>query len=479
MTRRRRSGAILPGFLGLALAGCGGHEAPAPAPAPAVEHIRHGRFEDVALYAPAAASPPSSVVLLLSGAGGWDDAASQWATQLTARGALVIGIDSHQFRAALDGDGGDCVFPDGDLENLGHFVQAYRHLPTYRPPLLAGIDAGASLAYATLAQAPRGLFAGALSRRFCPSLELARPPCAGPGGEPVATRAGAVLQLAAVRALPAPWIATRAAPGAPAGCPASQHDAFVRSVPGASAADDVAWATGFDRLVAGQAAPAAASTPAALPDLPLVEVPVPGRTAPNGTVAILLSGDGGWAGLDKEVAAALAAQGFPVVGLDSLRYFWTARTPDGIAADLDRIIAHYVAAWQARDVLLIGYSQGADVLPFAVNRLGAATRANVTAMVVLGLSAHAQFEFHIGNWLGDDESGPATLPEINRISGPRVVCIYGGDDADALCPQLDARRFTVLRLAGGHHFDGDYAALAGQIIAAARPGRTGAPRPAG
>ena len=78
------------------------------------------------------------------------------------------------------------------------------------------------------------------------------------------------------------------------------------------------------------------------------------------------------------MAAALSAKGIPVVGLDSLRYFWTARTPEGLAADTDRMIRYYLAHFGKKRVLLIGYSQGADVLPFAVNRLPAATRAHAS-----------------------------------------------------------------------------------------------------
>ena len=98
-----------------------------------------------------------------------------------------------------------------------------------------------------------------------------------------------------------------------------------------------------------------------------------------------MSGDGGWAGLDKDIAAALAADGIPVVGLDSLRYYWSARTPEGLAADTDRMIRYYLAHLGKQRVLLIGYSQGADVLPFAVNRLPEATRARVRLAAVLGL----------------------------------------------------------------------------------------------
>jgi type IV secretory pathway VirJ component len=118
-------------------------------------------------------------------------------------------------------------------------------------------------------------------------------------------------------------------------------------------------------------------------------------------------------------------------------------------------------------VLLIGYSQGADVLPFAVNRLPEATRARVALAAVMGMSEHALFEFHLASWISDDDSGPATMPEINRISGMPVVCVYGADEKDSLCPKLDPRKFTIVELKGGHHFDGDYAGLAQKILASA------------
>ena len=110
--------------------------------------------------------------------------------------------------------------------------------------------------------------------------------------------------------------------------------------------------------------PASVTTPD-VADLSLVEVP-----ATNGrerdTLAILLTGDGGWAGLDKTVAAGLSAHGVPVVGWSSLGYYWTPRNPAAAAADLKRIIEHYTTAWRRSRVLIVGYSFGADVAPFLV-----------------------------------------------------------------------------------------------------------------
>src|SRR4029450_13214563 len=102
-------------------------------------------------------------------------------------------------------------------------------------------------------------------------------------------------------------------------------------------------------------APPARDPPPAAPDfadLPLVELPASG--APGDTIAVILSGDGGWANIDRDLGEQLAARGIGVVGLNSLRYFWTRRTPDGAASDLTRILRHYLASWHARRVLLLG-----------------------------------------------------------------------------------------------------------------------------
>jgi type IV secretory pathway VirJ component len=106
------------------------------------------------------------------------------------------------------------------------------------------------------------------------------------------------------------------------------------------------------------------------------------------------------------------------------------------------------------------------VLPFAVNRLAPATRARIALAVLMGMSLHAVFEFHVGNWISNDNSGPATLPEVNRITGIPVLCIYGEGDNDSLCPKLDAGKVRIVKLPGGHHFNGDYAGLAREILAA-------------
>jgi type IV secretory pathway VirJ component len=441
------------------------------APLHAEERISHGHFEDLALYKPI--GEVKEFVLFLSGDGGWDRGVVELAQALVDRGAMVAGISTPQLLTTLEDSGTGCLAPDGDLENLAHYLQGYATLPTYFTPLLVGYASGATLAYAMLAQAPTATFAGALSLGFCPELDLTKPLCKGEDVQFTVQEGGRRIELLPDHELETPWIALQG--GQDQICGASATKVFVDQVPGATVvvlpevgheiSVTKAWLpeflTAYGTLSATHAE-ADPAPPANLADLPIVEVPA---GADGDVFAIMLSGDGGWAGLDKDVAAALAKEGIPVVGLDSLRYFWTARSPEGLAADLDRVLRYYAAYWKKSRALLIGYSQGADVLPFAINRLAADSKSLVTETVLIGLGENALFEFHLSNWAGGGQGGRPILPEAQKLSVASTLCLYGVDENDSLCPRIPAGHVKARSLPGGHHFDGDYDMLAELILA--------------
>ncbi len=393
--------------------------APAAPPAPAVprapaETFKVGRFGDISVYR--GDGVPRDVVLFVSGDGGWNLGVVSMAQRLVAAGAIVAGIDIRHYLAQLESSTEKCVSPDVDFENLSHVLQAKLGIKQYLQPTLVGYSSGATLVYATLVESPDGLFKGALSIGFCPDLDLKKPVCKGSGIEATPRRdAKGHLQgvdFLAARKLPGRWI----------------------SLQGAADNANRPW------------------------------------------FGIFLSGDGGWVGLDRGVSDELAQRGIPVVGWDSLKYFWSPRTPAGAAADLDRVLRHYAAAWGKSHAVLIGYSQGADTLPFMVNRLPAATRAMVGLTALLGISDSALFEFHVANWLGDPSGGLPTAPELSRWSGSPYVCLYGEDDGDSACVQLAGSDGSAVKMTGGHHFGGAYAEIASEILRRL-PGQpsTGAP----
>jgi type IV secretory pathway VirJ component len=184
-------------------------------------------------------------------------------------------------------------------------------------------------------------------------------------------------------------------------------------------------------------------------------------------MAVVLSGDGGWRDLDKTIGEDLQRQGIPVVGWDSLRYFWRKRSPEQTARDLATVLDTYMTKWHATEVALIGYSFGADVLPFVYNRLPRNLRSRVVLISLLGFAKSADFQIDVYGWLGlpPSRDAVAVSPELAKISPALVQCFYGQNEADTACPGLAGHGVQVIRTGGGHHFGGDYAVLANRILA--------------
>jgi len=204
------------------------------------------------------------------------------------------------------------------------------------------------------------------------------------------------------------------------------------------------------------------ATAASAATLPLVEVPATHGT--SDTLVVFISGDGGWAAIDRDISAVLASHGMPVAGLNALKYFWTKQTPESASRDLATIIDRYLGMWHKSRVLLVGYSRGADVLPAMINRLPAETQHKIRMIVLLGPSPKVEFEFHVADWMRNASAGLLVHPEVEKLGAQHIVCLSGEDDHDSLCPALAGRpNIDVVTLKGSHHFDGGYEKL-GQII---------------
>jgi len=200
-------------------------------------------------------------------------------------------------------------------------------------------------------------------------------------------------------------------------------------------------------------------------NVPVVEVPA---ANPSETVTLFYSGDGGWRDLDRDVAAQMAELGYPVVGVDALRYFWEHKTPEQSAADLALLMQHYREKWGAKHFVLAGYSFGADVLPAIYNRLPADAKKDVSSVILLAFARSGSFEIEVQGWLGKAGQEAATGPEMARLPGPKVLCVYGIEEKDESgCTQPQSVGEN-LQLPGGHHFDEDYPALAKRLVNAIR-----------
>jgi type IV secretory pathway VirJ component len=444
---------------------------------PAQEVIQFGRFGKVALYA---GNPwPAHVALFISGDGGWNKGVVDMARAMAGMDTLVAGIDINHFLKQLARAPESCSYPAADFEMLSKTIQKLKNFPDYVPPLLVGYSSGATLAYALLAQAPPSTFAGAISLGFCPDLPLKKPFCRGYGLEWQAGPRGKGVIFLPLRRLSAPWIVLQG--WIDRVCDAASTRAYVRQVEPAEIVmlENVGhgfavrknWLPQFQQACQKMFAPPppqAEAVPTPVADLPLVEL-VPEKWQKDFLV-VVVSGDGGWAAIDRSIGNALANSGAGVVGFNSLKYFWKKRTPEEAGRDLQRLLDHYQAAWDKKQVVLVGYSLGADVLPFMINGLRPASRAGVRLVALLGPSREVDFEFHLSDWLGNFSHGSSmpVRPEVEKLRGLPLLCFFGEDESDSLCHDLGPSLARCIPLGGGHHFGGDYQGITAVILDACK-----------
>ena len=167
-----------------------------------------------------------------------------------------MGVDLRRYLDALARSADGCHYVVADLEELSHRLERETDFLRYRSPVLAGLGAGATLAYAALAEASAATIAGAAGIDPAPALATRVPLCPGAA----ATPDPAGFRYATGVPLPGPW--------------------RIRTARGSDAA------AALVDLVTPMLEPPApgGSVAAALADLPLVEVPAP---APGPLGAVL------------------------------------------------------------------------------------------------------------------------------------------------------------------------------------------------
>lgn len=182
-------------------------------------------------------------------------------------------------------------------------------------------------------------------------------------------------------------------------------------------------------------------------------------------LALFVSGDGGWRDLDKTIGEWMATQGFDVVGIDALRYFWSAKEPGVFARDLATLITAEDAS-STLPVMLIGYSFGADVLPFAWAEMDPALQKRIQLIALLGPSPKASFQISLSGWLGLSPGTHDVVPAVAAIPPRKVLCVYGAEEKDSACVDPSLAAIPHVRTNGGHHFDGNYIEIGKKVLQA-------------
>jgi type IV secretory pathway VirJ component len=198
-----------------------------------------------------------------------------------------------------------------------------------------------------------------------------------------------------------------------------------------------------------------AMSQAGIDDLPLI---ITVAKNDSSSFAILISGDGGWTSWDQSLANSLAEKGISTVGLDARKYFWAKKTPEETTIALMEVMKHYLQVWKKQTFILMGYSFGADLIPFIADRLPHEFKNKLQALVLLSPDPKGDFEIHIADMLNFGSSSDTydVVKEINKKTIPKILCVFGeGEDVKSVNAFKESYA-TVNTLHGDHHYNNNF-----------------------
>ncbi len=174
----------------------------------------------------------------------------------------------------------------------------------------------------------------------------------------------------------------------------------------------------------------------------------------SNVIAVMFSGDGGWYGLEQSIANHLANSGISTIGIDTRKYFWNRKTPEITASDVESLLNYYGKEWNRSQFMFIGYSQGAEIIPFVINRLPEVLKSKVISSVMLSPEETTDFEVHISNMLGlgNKQNTYDVIAEISRIKKIRQICIFGEKEDTKVPGLLKGKHVEEVFIPGDHHY---------------------------
>ena len=201
--------------------------------------------------------------------------------------------------------------------------------------------------------------------------------------------------------------------------------------------------------------------PAQKNSLPLSQYSSSDTTKP---LIFYISGDGGFNKFSTSFMQSLNKDGYAVIGLNAKDYFWNKRKPGEAAAAVEEAINGTNKEWKKKNIVLIGYSFGADVAPFILTRFSTTLTNKVNHLVLLSPSPKTDFEIHVLQMFGwGKDEGESVPAEVNKISKP-VTIVVGDDENEFPFNELTIKNKQIIKMRGGHHYDGDVDALCKQVV---------------
>jgi type IV secretory pathway VirJ component len=169
-----------------------------------------------------------------------------------------------------------------------------------------------------------------------------------------------------------------------------------------------------------------------------------------------ITGDGGFNNFSIDLCKSLNKKRYDVFALNAKSYFWNKQTPEQAAGDINNYLSKKLTGRKNQQVVLFGYSFGADVLPFIISRLSKNIHDHVLISFLMASSGSTDFKIHWSDIFGGNiKRSMDVVSEINKLTNDKIVIITGSDEMKLPLNKITLKKYTHEVLPGGHHFDGD------------------------
>ncbi len=195
----------------------------------------------------------------------------------------------------------------------------------------------------------------------------------------------------------------------------------------------------------------------------LVPPPV-GKPRITGTVAVFFSGDMGFnTGMGPKIAAHIAAQGIPVLGVNSLTAFSSKLSPAQTDKLVRQTIDRALAMPGTQRLLVIGQSFGADALVAGLLSLPQEDRARIALVALVVPADTLSYRATPGGTFNWGNDGPS-LHRARRLYWAPTLCVHGKTEPHSLCPIWEQPNVTRVTLPGDHFLNSDSGLVAATIM---------------
>ena len=189
------------------------------------------------------------------------------------------------------------------------------------------------------------------------------------------------------------------------------------------------------------------------------------NTATGTPFVLYISGDGGFNTFSTGLCNAINKAGYSITAVNAKSYFWNKKTPGQTANDIADYLVNQFHNRKNQQLVLAGYSFGADVMPFIINKLPDSVKKKLIRTVLLSPSTSTDFEIH---WLdmvsSNKKRNMDVVTEINKMGLQKTITIFGSGEDEFPIADIKLKYYNSENLRGGHHFEGNTGEVAKAMI---------------